>query len=363
MKTSTALLECNVKNVENIILHPKFANYKSLSVDMELKTFHCTSAFINAFCCVLWCCGTKMEHAGKLTLDISCHPMALLIVLCPNNIPSPHTAAFPSHKTLGLLPPWLSHWWSGAQLAFYQHLEAVHWTALWRSILSLLPVLSNNSGPFLLISLSHVAISFFPSRRKMKGLFSCLCIRRFGHTTFPRVKLTPEENIINKHLNGTFFSRSKQRTSPSAAFPLSAIMVLNGLETNTAMQCIKTMLSFPLWYDATAYSILWNAKEKQVLTRWAYLLTNGTCHGDGEWPDIASAQVLPFPLITEEFEFPLLFLIQWITISNLDVKQQNFALHLKSLKHWLSLHYVLLSKKQNNGQLSRAHPFWFTQML
>ena len=50
-----------------------------------------------------------------------------------------------------------------------------------------------------------------------------------------------------------------------------------------------------------------------------YLLTDGPRHGNGEGPDVAAAQVLPFPLVTEELELPLLLVIQAVAVADLGV--------------------------------------------
>lgn len=49
----------------------------------------------------------------------------------------------------------------------------------------------------------------------------------------------------------------------------------------------------------------------------AHLFTNGSGHRDGEGPHVPSAQVLTFPLVAEELQLPLLFLIQRIAVSDL----------------------------------------------
>lgn len=49
----------------------------------------------------------------------------------------------------------------------------------------------------------------------------------------------------------------------------------------------------------------------------AHLFTDSTCHRDWEGPDIPSTQVFTFPLVAEELQLPLLFLIQGVAISNL----------------------------------------------
>lgn len=50
----------------------------------------------------------------------------------------------------------------------------------------------------------------------------------------------------------------------------------------------------------------------------AHLFTDRSCHGDREGPDIATTQVFTFPLVAEELQLPLLFLIQGVAIANLD---------------------------------------------
>ena len=50
----------------------------------------------------------------------------------------------------------------------------------------------------------------------------------------------------------------------------------------------------------------------------AHLFTDGSRHGDREGPHIATAQVFTLPLVAEELQFPLLFLVQGVAVANLD---------------------------------------------
>lgn len=52
-----------------------------------------------------------------------------------------------------------------------------------------------------------------------------------------------------------------------------------------------------------------------------YLFTNGSCHGNGEGSDVPSAQILTFPLVAEQLQLPLLFLIQGVAVSNLNTQR------------------------------------------
>lgn len=54
-----------------------------------------------------------------------------------------------------------------------------------------------------------------------------------------------------------------------------------------------------------------------------HLFTNSPCHGDGEGPDIASAQVLTFPLVAEQLQLPLLLLVQGVAIPNLNTQDST----------------------------------------
>ena len=50
----------------------------------------------------------------------------------------------------------------------------------------------------------------------------------------------------------------------------------------------------------------------------SYLFADRPSHRHGERPDVPAAQVLPFPLVTEEFQFPLLLVIQTVAVAYLD---------------------------------------------
>lgn len=58
----------------------------------------------------------------------------------------------------------------------------------------------------------------------------------------------------------------------------------------------------------------------------SYLCADCPSHRHGEWPDIASAQVLPFPLVTEELQFSLLFIIQTVAVAYLDTQTSTCIL-------------------------------------
>lgn len=49
-----------------------------------------------------------------------------------------------------------------------------------------------------------------------------------------------------------------------------------------------------------------------------YLFTYRPRHCHWEWPNVAASQVLPFPLVTEEFQFSLLLLVQAVAVAYLD---------------------------------------------
>lgn len=50
----------------------------------------------------------------------------------------------------------------------------------------------------------------------------------------------------------------------------------------------------------------------------SYLFADRPSHRHGERPDVPAAQVLPFPLVTEEFQFTLLLIIQTVAVAYLD---------------------------------------------
>lgn len=52
----------------------------------------------------------------------------------------------------------------------------------------------------------------------------------------------------------------------------------------------------------------------------AHLFTNSSSHCDWEGPHIPSAQVFTFPLVAEELQLPLFFLIQGIAVSDLNTE-------------------------------------------
>lgn len=54
----------------------------------------------------------------------------------------------------------------------------------------------------------------------------------------------------------------------------------------------------------------------------AYLLTNSPSHGHGERTHVATAQVLTFPLVTEELQFALFLIVQTVTVTYLNKQRK-----------------------------------------
>lgn len=52
--------------------------------------------------------------------------------------------------------------------------------------------------------------------------------------------------------------------------------------------------------------------------KFSYLLTDGPHHRNREGTNIATAQVLPFPLVAEELEFSFLLVVQAVAVAYLD---------------------------------------------
>lgn len=82
-----------------------------------------------------------------------------------------------------------------------------------------------------------------------------------------------------------------------------------------------------------------------------YLFTDGPTDGQWERADIASAQVVPFPLVTEELELPLLLVVQRVTVSDLTTRSTySIITNIKYISH-TCVNVSIVTRHRVSGKL------------
>lgn len=103
------------------------------------------------------------------------------------------------------------------------------------------------------------------------------------------------------------------------------------IRSSRDMQCRNDISK---WDDGRLSDHLWSRHISWLLEEttqksmffyvsFSYLFADRPRHRHGERPDVAAAQVLPFPLVTEELQFSLLLVIQTVTVAYLETHKRT----------------------------------------